>query len=133
MNFLDDLWERSIKPRAPQLQAADATDDQTHTHHALVTILLFGTIIALIVWLTRLGSLEYGLRWGFVGGLVFYFVRELLTRFRYGFRFKPWDGALDVLEPVCWTLPVLLDSARLLWVLSLVYAFVYFWLRPVPR
>lgn len=130
-NFLDDLWERRIKNRFPQFQAADSNDDQTHTHHALVTVLLFGTVItAISVWWL---GLDRALTLGFVGGVTFYFLRELITRLQLGFRYKPWDGVMDVLEPIVWTFPVIFGSVKLLWGLALIYAVMYFWLRPVNR
>lgn len=125
----DRLWER-MKARSRRLQAADATDDQTHVHHALITVLLFGSIGTGMGLLGGL-ALEVGLRAGILGGLGFYAIRETLARWR-NWSYKPWDGVCDVAVPLWVAMPVLLNSVVALWVMSLVVALLYFVFRPIP-
>jgi hypothetical protein len=139
----DRLWENYIKPRSRRLQLADQIDDQTHVHHALVTVLVFGTLavlgatvamLAVSAWLGTfvLSTWVFGipLRYGIAFGWAFYFVRELVARVG-NWRYKTWDGICDVLVPLWVTAPVLFHSVVLLWVLSALVAMMYFLFRPL--
>lgn len=129
LDILDRLWER-LKARSRRLELADATDDQTHVHHALVVVLLFGSMAAGLALLGGM-SAAFGLKIGFVIGWIFYAIREIATRVEEGWRYKPWDGVCDIVIPLWVTLPVVLESASALWILSAIVALLYFVLRPV--
>lgn len=156
MSF-NTLWER-LKKRSARLRAADEHPDQTHVHHALVTVLMFGTVgvgLAFMVsaFLPVKPPLEAGLRWGVIAGLVFYALREIWnrldvteqvvgtvrglrwvripTRFRFDWRWQPWDGVCDIVVPLWVTAPVVFNDVWLLWALSWAVFALYFLLRPV--
>lgn len=143
---MDALWER-LKKRSRRLALSDQTDSDTHLHHALVTVLVFGSVGWVIGSRFDLPGLKAGLVWG----LGFYALREIVNRvevtgwivltpfprlklfpmLRLDWRYKLWDAAGDILIP-CWVvLPVVLDSVVALWWLSLAVAVHHFWLRPL--
>lgn len=124
----DAAWER-LKARSRRLQLADATVDQTHVHHALVTVLAFGTLGA-AVSLFRPEAIAEGLRVGFMAGWTFYLLRELWNR-RGNLGWRLWDGACDIVIPLWVTAPVVFNSPELLWILSIVVVALYFFLRPI--
>lgn len=155
----DSLWER-LKKRSARFRSADEHPDQTHVHHALVTVLLFGTLGAGLALMARAVSplpftppvLE-GLRWGIIGGWVFYAGREILNRldvtqeivgtvrglrwvqipiaWKFDWRWQPWDGICDVVIPLWVTAPIVFGSLWALWGLSLAVAALYFLFRPI--
>jgi hypothetical protein len=155
MTFLDDFWER-LKARSRRLREFDSTPEATHVGHALVTVLLFGTIgVGLAMMIAALGlpaPLATGLRWGVIAGLAFYVVRELANRtdvthelvcnvrglrwlripygVRFDWRWQPWDGLCDIVVPLWVCLPVLLGSLWALWLLSLAVTALYLLFRP---
>ena len=124
----DAAWEQ-LKARSRRLQLADATVDQTHVHHALITVLVFGSLGA-AVSLLRPESTGDGLRFGFMAGWAFYMLRELWNR-RSNWRFRIWDGACDIVIPLWVTAPVVFNSPELLWALSVLVVLLYFFLRPI--
>lgn len=124
----DGAWERA-KARSRRLQLADATVDQTHVHHALITVIVFGSLGA-VLSLFRPEPIAEGLRLGFMAGWAFYLVRELWNR-RGDWRWRLWDGACDIAIPVWVTAPVVFSSPELLWALSIVVVVLYFFLRPI--
>jgi hypothetical protein len=128
LEWSDRFWER-LKARSLRLQAADATPDQSHTHHALVVVLLFGSVFAGLALLASM-RIELGLKAGFIVGWIFYAIREIAMRVEGGFRYKPWDGVCDIVVPLWVTLPVVIGSASALWILSWIVVLL---LRPIPR
>lgn len=131
---LDRLWER-LKARSRRLQAADATDVDTHVAHALVTVLLFGTIgVGLAMMLGGAFGLtppfERGLTAGIVFGWAFYLAREIHSRWGR-WRYKSWDGICDVVVPVWITAPAVFHSLGLLWLLSIGVLLLYYVFRPI--
>ena len=104
---------------------AGSTDAETHIHHALVTVLLFGTLGGAIGLLRE--APEIGFRAGMVVGLSVYLLRELRQKAWLVGRW--WDAVCDIVIP-CWiVLPVALDAPWLLWVGAAVVAVLYIPLR----
>lgn len=112
MGGLDSIWE-AAKRRWPQMAGWDRIDDQTHLHHTVVSVLVFGALGTLVLCLMHGTSPEtanFGLAVGIVGGWAFYLGREFwnrlsLRRLTLDRRWKPWDGFMDVFVPVALTLP----------------------------
>lgn len=120
-----DALLSAVNRRWPWL-VGEQSERATHINHALVTILLFGTIGA------GLGSwaglaLVTGLRYGLVVGCAFYVVRELMQRWPDRFAVEWRDGVCDVLGPVWITAPVLWPShLEAWWALTALYALLVF-------
>jgi hypothetical protein len=148
-NSLDAFWERLAR-RSRRFALSDATDDQTHRNHALVTVLLFGSLGGIAGRFLTVYGAEWGLRWGLVLGVAFYVVREIWWRagivwlrwhtapydsaeriVKSRTPLKLWDGVMDVLVPVWVVGPVLYGSPALLWWLSAAVAAGYFLFRPL--
>lgn len=148
---LGTVWGR-LKRRSRRFQQADEHPVQTHINHALVIVLLFGTLgagLALLVGRT----IDQGVEHGVTAGWLFYVARELhqrleitewlwcnvrwLTwirvpsRIRVDWRDSWWDGVCDVLVPALIIAPVVFDSVRALWALAAAVALLYFVLRPI--
>jgi len=143
MNVLemgDRFWER-LKERSPKLGASDLSFDQSHTHHALVCVLVFGgfgMLTALLV--IGPGRYVFGipLALGILVGFLFYAIREVVARIP-NWRYRRWDGLLDVLVPVTWLGPwafaaiargVPWWTGALLYVAAALIAFAYTFGRP---
>lgn len=103
------------------------SDEATHTQHALVIVLAFGTLGAFVGWL--LGVPALGFRAGLVAGWTCYVVRELDQR-RGRWRWRLWDGACDVAVPAAWIAAVVTGSVWALWLGAAVVALLYVPLRP---
>lgn len=148
-NSLDAFWER-LSAANPRFALSDATDADTHRNHALVTVLLFGTLGAIAGRLAFDWRIGTGLEVGYAVGVGFYVVRELWWRIQVIVArrvAKPYDtielsvkattplrlfdGWMDVLVPVWITAPAVFGSVVLLWILSALVAASYFLLRPV--
>lgn len=150
---LSNFWGK-LKGRSRRFAAADQTDEQTHMNHALVMVLLFGTIgagLALLAGRSRQSGLEIGI----VVGWSFYLLREIHQRLyiaqwivgeprwlrwlripdptsvRFEPRFRLWDGVCDILIPLWITAPIIAGSVELLWALSVLVALAYFVFRPL--
>lgn len=154
MNPFDALgavWGR-LKRRSRRFQQADEHPVQTHINHALVIILLFGSLgVGLAQLVGR--TLEQGIEHGLVAGWLFYVAREFNQRLeitewlwcnvrgltwirfpsgiRFAWRNSWWDGICDVLVPALIIAPVVFHSVRMLWALAVVVAVMYFVLRPI--
>lgn len=88
-----DYWVVWLRKHLPGLWLWDITDDQTHVHHTMVVVLLFGGV----GWLCG----DFG--FGIVVGWLAYGIREILARivkWRFKYWYKPWDGIMDVVVPV---------------------------------
>lgn len=141
---LDELWEE-LKHRYPQLRYWDQTVDQSHMHHTLVTILLFGTLGMVMAFAFHGWDAEMlitkGLASGLIGGVCGYLVRECGSRLRGNELSEKqlWDGVLDVVVPATFTLPWALSALLtdvpawtgvLLYVGGAFVALMYSFLRP---
>lgn len=151
---LSNFWGR-LKKRSRRFAAADETNEQTHMNHALVMVLLFGTIGAGLALMFD-HALSVGLKAGVVVGWGFYILREFNQRLsisqwvvandeaprwlrwfrfpiglRLDWRWNAWDGICDVLVPLWITAPIVSGSVVLLWVLSALVAVMYFVFRPL--
>lgn len=134
---VDGLWER-LKKRSRRLQLADQTDSDTHLHHSFVTVLIGGGIAAVILTLAQLAlplmpewSLSEKIGAGCFVANVGYLAREIEARVQMGWRYKLWDGFLDIYVPACFWVPACTGSMAVLYAMLAVYAFTFFLLRPV--
>ena len=124
--------ERRFPAVAAMLVRGDGTPERTHINHALVIILLFGSIGAGVGFWVTMPAL--GFRVGLVVGWLAYVVREVSQRWGPSFTANGWDGCCDVLIPA-WIVSaaVLPGSLAVFWSLTAIVAALYFPLRPKDR
>lgn len=128
-----DHLRSTIANQFPALGAmmarGDGTPERTHINHALVIILLFGSIGAGVgYWISAPAT---GFRVGLVVGWLAYVVREILQRWGPAWFDDLWDGLCDVLVPA-WIISgvVLPDTPAVFGCLTVAVAALYFPLRP---
>lgn len=142
MLFKADGWWERAKKESPRIRASDVIDDQTHWHHAFVTVLIGGGIAWALLSLLQFVAGLYGweLPWNadakialgcFIGNAC-YLIREIEARVDMGWGYKLWDGFLDVYVPACLWVPLWAGSFVVLYGMIAVYAGMFFLARPRP-
>lgn len=141
MIFRADGWWERAKKYSPRLAASDVIPDQTHWHHAFITVVAGGGIAFVLCTLMQMVAGSYGweLPWTTAGKIAFgclvanlcYLIREIEARW-FNWRYNLWDGFLDIYVPALLWVPVWYGSMVVGYWMVLGYAFAFFVLRPRP-
>lgn len=101
MNF-----ERKFDTLVGRWPLFNQTFDQSHTHHELLSIvvggtagLLEGVVRALVMHQPIAQAFAFDFFLGVAAALVYYVGREIAARIEKGWRYRRWDGILDVFVP----------------------------------